>query len=155
MATTFTVTKPRFYGLNETQSTTVKHEADAVFKANDLIIVASGLADDFAAGASAVGLCVAGEAAVQAEAPSGSPNAGVVTVLLLHDQVHAEMNLVGTFAQADIGDEFGLSNATYGVPYVLKSDTTNVCVRVIGLVDGAVGDSNVRVRVRFLSTDVL
>lgn len=155
MATTFTVTEPRYYGLNETQSATVKHESAAVFKAGDLIIVSSGLADDFDAGANAVGLCVAGEDAVQPEAPSNSPNDDVVTVLLLHDQVHAEMNLVGTFAQADIGAEFGVSNATYGVPYVLKSDTTNKRVRVIQLVEGAVGDSNVRVKVRFLAANVL
>jgi len=155
MATTFTVKAPVWYGLNETQSVAVKHEADAVFKANDLIIVSSGLADDFAAGASAVGLGVAGEPAVEAEAPSGSPNAAVVNVMLLHDQVHAEMNLVGTFAQTDIGSEYGLSNATYGVPYVLKSDTTNKRVRVIQLIEGAVGDSNVRVKVRFLAANVL
>lgn len=155
MATTFTVTEPKWYGLNETQSAVVKHESSAVFKANRLIIVASGLADDFAAGASATGLCVAGEDAVQAEAPSGSPNADVVNVFLLHDQVHAEMNLVGTFAQTDIGAEYGLSNATHGWEYVLKSDTTNKRVRVIQLVEGAVGDTNVRVKVRFLQANVL
>ena len=155
MAETFAVTKPVFYGLKETQSVAVAKKSDAVFEGNDLIIVASGVADDFAAGASAVGLCVAGEDAVQAEAPSGSPNVDVVNVLLLHDQVHAEMNLVGTFAAADVGAEFGVSNATYGVPYVLKSDTSNKRVRVIQLIQGAVGDSNVRVKVRFLAANVL
>lgn len=150
MAETFAVTKPVFYGLKETQAVAVKKKSDAVFEGGDLIIVASGEADDFAAGASAVGLCVAGEDAVQAEAPSGSPNTDVVNVLLLHDQVHAEMNLVGTFAADDVGKAYGVSNATHGVPYVLKSDTTNTRVKVIQLLEGAVGDDNVRVKVRFI-----
>lgn len=144
------VVKPVFHGLNETQSVAVAKKSDAVFKGGDLIIVASGLADDFAGGSSAVGLCVAGEPAVQPEAPAGSPNTGVVNVLLLHDQVHAEMNLVGTFAADDVGKAYGLSAATYGVPYVLKSDTTNTRVKVIQLIEGEVGDTNVRVKVRFI-----
>lgn len=145
---TITVKAPVFRGLNHFQSTTVEKKSDAVFEAGDLIVVASGLADDFAGGASAVGLCIAGEDASQPEAPDDSPNADVVDVNLL-DNVLAEMNFSGTFAQADIGTSFGLTTSG-GHPIVDQTDTTNLAVRVIGLVQGAVGDTTVRVLVRFV-----
>lgn len=144
---TIAVKAPVFRGLNRFQSTTVAKKSDAVFDAHELIVLNSGEADDFAGGASAVGLCVAGEDASQPEAPSGSPNADVVSVLLL-DQVLAEMNFSGVFAQADIGTDFGLGTSG-GHAIVDQTDTTNTAVRVVGLVEGAVGDTTARVLVRF------
>lgn len=150
---TIAVKAPVYRGLNEFQSTTVAKKSDAVFGAHDLVILTSGELDDFAGGASAVGLCVAGEAATHLEAPSGSPNEDVASVLLL-DSVHAEMNLSGVFAQTSIGTDYGLTTSG-GFPIVNASDTTNLAVRVIGLVEGAVGDTTVRVLVRFLEDAIL
>lgn len=144
---TIAVKAPVFRGLNRFQSTTVAKKSDAAFDAHELIVLLNGEADDFAGGANAVGLCVAGEAASQPEAPSGSPNTDVVSVLLL-DQVLAEMNFSGVFAQTDIGTDFGLTTSG-GHAIVDQTNTTNVAVRVIGLVEGAVGDTTVRVLVRF------
>jgi len=156
MATTYPIEAPVHRGLTEFRSTTIPKAASQSWAAGDIIITASGLATDFAAGASAVGLGLAGQAAVEAEAPSGSPNYANVDVYLL-DEVLTEINLVGTHAAADIGAEFGLdidSGAT-GFVYVKKSDTTNKRVRVLARLSGAVGDSNVRVLVRWLPADIL
>lgn len=144
---TIAVKAPTFRGLNHFQSTTVAKKSDAAFDAHELIVLLNGEADDFAGGASAVGLCVAGEDASQPEAPSSSPNADVVSVLLL-DQVLAEMNFSGVFAQADVGTDFGLTTSG-GHAIVDQTNTTNVAVRVLGLVEGAVGDTTARVLVRF------
>lgn len=145
---TITVKAPVFRGLNHFQSATVPKKSDAAFEAGDLIVINSGEADDFAGGASAVGLAVASRDASQPEYPSGAPMDDVMPVNLL-DQVLAEMNFSGVFAAADINTDFGLTTSG-GHPIVDQTDTTNLAVRVIGLLEGAVGDTTVRVLVRFL-----
>lgn len=153
MAETFTVTAPNFRGLTRFKSAAVKKKASQTFKAHTLITVSSGLASDFAAGASAVGLCVAGTDASNDEAPSGSPNEALVDCYLL-DDVLVEINLVGTLAAADVGAEFGLDVSNSQVS-IKKSDTTNKRVRVVSILEGAVGDTNARVLARFLLANIL
>lgn len=146
---TIEVKAPAWRGLTQFQSATVKKASSQTFDSGDLVRVASGLATDFSGGASATALAIAGEDASQPEAPDGSPNADVVNLNLLHDRVLAEFNLSGTFAQTDIGAEYGLTTSG-GHVVVNKSDTTNVAVKVLALVEGAVGDTTARVLVRFL-----
>lgn len=153
MAETLTVKRPVLRGLTRFKSAAVTKAASQTFDAGTIIIVAAGLASNFAGGASAVGLCVAGTDASNAEAPSGSPNEALVDCYLLDDVV-AEMNLVGVLAAADVGAEFGLSASNSQVA-VLKSDTTNKRVRVLSILEGAVGDTNARVLVRFLPASIL
>lgn len=147
---TITVKAPVFRGLKRFQSTTVPQKSDAAFEAGDLIVINSGEADDFAGGSDAVGLAIASRDADQPEAPSGSPNLDVIEVNLL-DQVLAEMNLTGTFAESDINTDYGLTTDS-GFVVVNRSDTTDTAVRVIGLVEGEAGDTTVRVLVRFLES---
>lgn len=147
---TITVRAPEWLRLEKLPSASVAKAASQTFKAGNLVIVSSGLVSDFAGGASAVNLCIADKSASEPEAPSGSPNQGQVEVLLLNDQFFAIMNLTGTFAQTDVGTNYGLTTSG-GHVVVNKSDTTNTRVRVLGLIKGAVGDTTVRVKVRFIS----
>ena len=157
MATTFTVTKPVWRGIDEERFVAVKKASTQSFSAGDLVILSSGLATDFSGGSSAVQMAIAGEDASQLEAPSGSPNNTLVDLLLIDDDVTGEMNMSGTFAQTDISTEYGLTTSG-GIVVVNKSDTSNKRVKVIQLLQGAVGDTYARVLVRFLtstSTNVL
>ncbi len=147
---TIATEKPVWRGLDRFQSVTVKKAASQTFEAGDLVAVVSGLVEDYANDDTL--LAVAGQDASQPEAPSGSPNADVVDLWRLTPNVIGEFNLIGTFAQSDIGADYGLV-LTSGVPTIDKSDTTNTRVKVLALVEGAVGDTNVRVLARFL-TDV-
>ncbi len=149
MATTFTVEAPVWEGLNYSSFVSVKKAASQTFNAGDLVILSSGLVSNFSGGAGAVNLAIAGEDASQPEAPSGS-TFDVVSLQRLHDEMTGIMTLTGTFAQTDIGAEYGLTTSSNEV-VVNKSDTTNKRVKVLELVKGAVGDTNVRVRVRFTS----
>lgn len=147
---TITTKKPSFRGLREFHSVAVKKATSQTFENGDIVAVVSGLVEDYANDDTL--LAVAGADATQTEAPSGSPNADLVDLYLLGNTVIMEANLVGTFAQSDIGTDYGLV-LTSGVVTIDKSDTTNTRVKVLELLEGAVGDTNVRVAARFL-TDV-
>lgn len=144
---TLDIKAPVFRGLNYSQFVTVAKASGQTFEAGDLITIASGEATDYSNDSQA--LAVAGEAASHAEAPAGSPNEGVVNVNLLHDNVLCEFSFSGTYAQSDLGIDYGLVLSS-GVVVVDKSETGTVCVRPLQLVKGAVGDTNVRVLCRFL-----
>lgn len=59
--------------------------------------------------------------------------------------------LEGTYAAADLGDDFGVVLDATGYWTIDRSDTSNTRVRIVGVEDGvAVGDINVPVRFIFL-----
>lgn len=149
MAETLDIEAPVFRGLREFQSFTVAVASGADFDAYEFVQISSGEATDYTADAD--NLAVAGREASEDEAPSGSPNTGVVNVFRLHDQVTVEMNLTGTYAQTDIGTDYGLAeDGTTGHMTVDRTDTSATRVRVMQRVKGEVGDDNVRVLVRVL-----
>lgn len=151
MATTFTVTAPTWEGLKLDSFAYVKKAGSQTFSANDLVQIASGLVTDYANDADM--LAVAAVDASETEAPSGSPNAALAPVWRLTPGVTAIMNMNGVFAQADLGVAYGLV-LSGSIPVVDQTDTTNTRVIAIELIEGAVGDTNVRVRVRFLDAGV-
>lgn len=81
-----------------------------------------------------------------------------VPINIIYEDTIVEMSLSGTLASTDIGASYGIVKDTdTGIWCVDKSDTTNTRVVILGLPDTsktkfAVGDTNPRVLVKFIST---
>lgn len=149
---TITVTAPVIRGLRHMESVAIAKAAAQTFVHGQLVRIASGLVTDIADDGDRLG--VAASNAVEAEAPSGSPNDALCDVYRLGPDNQIEINFIGTFAQTDIGLDYGLV-LSGGLPAVDKADTVATRFRVMALLEGAVGDDDVRILARVLDAAAL
>ena len=118
-----------------------------------VVLTAGGLVDEAAAGPVAantvLGVALAGSADYAWKDDTfGTVNPSVPVATA--DQ-EFRGTLEGTFAAADVGDEFGVVIDATGYWTILKSETVNVTARVVGVDDDvAVGDVNAPVRFVFV-----
>jgi hypothetical protein len=113
------------------------------FKVGDLLTLASGQIAASAGGAATNLLIAASDA-------TGTTN-NLTACYRLDEDSRIELNLVGTLAATDVGVGYGVSNGSGNILQILKSDTTNVRLRVVRvnleptIINGLVGQTFVRV----------